>query len=97
VTGVYETPARMVRTGQVIKVAADGHRNSLVVDIVHHEVHVGDDGARGLVVWFTGWEDGGVRVEHGWGQRPETLVLVVEDRRGHCFGALTGDLPEETA
>lgn len=103
-TDVYETPARMVRTGQVIKVAVYGYRIGLEVEIVHYAVHpywrsveveivdgaphIHEDGDRGIAVWFTGWTDGGVRVERGWGQRPNTLVLVAEDRRLHCYGTV---------
>ena len=83
-TGVYETPAGMVRTGLVIKVAADGYRTGLEVEVVHHATQF-VDGVRELVVWFTGWTNGGVRVQCGWGQIPDTLVLVCADKRGHCF------------
>lgn len=85
-TGVYETPAGMVRTGQVIKVATDGYRTGLEVEYVHHATTTLPDGTRQPAVWFTGWTAGGVRVERGWGQKPETAVLVTEDKRGHCYG-----------
>lgn len=87
-TGVYETPARMVRTGQVFKVAVDGYRTGLEVEIVHHEVHACNDGTPEPAVRFTGWTDGGIRIERGWGQSPDTLVLVCEDRRLHCYGTV---------
>lgn len=91
-TDVYETPARLVRTGQVIKVKADGYRRSLEVEIVHHETHTDPDtGARTPAVWFTGWEDSRDRVERGWGQKPDAMVLVVEDMRGHSYLTLEGE------
>lgn len=78
-TGVYETPARMVRTGQVIKTAVDGHRSSLEVAVVHHETHRSPDGPM-PAIRFSGWCDG-EWVARGWGRMPDTLVMVVEDRR----------------
>lgn len=84
-TGVYKTPARMVRTGQVISVPQDGYRRRLEVEIVHHELRE-VDGERIPAVSFTGWSSQAEQVEQGWAQFPETLVLVVEDRRGaDCF------------
>ena len=80
----YETPARMVRTGQVIKVPADNYRRGLEVDIVHHEIQE-VDGERIPVVRFTGWTAQDGRVERGWGQLPDTLVLVTDDMRGHSY------------
>jgi len=90
-TDVYETPARMVRTGQVIKVAADGYRRSLEVEIVHHETRTDPDtGERTPAVWFTGWDDNCDHIQRGWGQQPDAMVLVVEDVRGHSYLTLTG-------
>src|SRR5690349_6287829 len=88
---VYETPAGKVRTGLVIKVKADGYRTGLEVQIAHHATKL-VDGVRVPVVWFTGWTSTGLRVERGWGQSPGTLVLVTEDKRGHCY--LTVDVAD---
>jgi hypothetical protein len=85
----FETPAAQVRTGHVIKVAVDGFRQALEVDVVHHETHV-VDGERVPVVRFTGWADGDVYVERGWGQLPDTRVLVCEDRRGYSYLTVDG-------
>lgn len=78
----FETPARQVRTGHVIKVAVDGYRKSLHVAVVHHGSHTEPaTGERLPGVWFSGWT-GGEWVDRGWGQNPETLVMVVEDHQG---------------
>lgn len=96
-TGVYETPARMVRTGQVIAFPWDGYRSRLEVEIVHHETFEHEDGRTEPVVRFTGWSSRDGHVEQVGTNGLDVLLLVVEDRRGHCFGTLTGDLPEEEA
>lgn len=86
-SAVYETPARLVRTGQVIAFAGN-YRTHVEVDVVHHDRN--DQGAP--TVSFTGWTATTGRLDRGWTAHPDELVLVVQElhTQHHSYLTLEG-------
>jgi hypothetical protein len=92
VSDFRKAKVREVRTGDVIAIRGVRKDLTLTVHYPIWEKHTAPDGFTQQAVWFAGVDSTGKRVEKGWGQKPDTLVYVVEEapRRGNTFGALDG-------
>jgi hypothetical protein len=104
----YKTTASDVRTGHIIAFPDDNYRRTIDVEhttryVRHSTGHVTEcDCCPGSfcdryrtstsMVAFTGWA-GDERIVDGWDRYAGSEVLVMEDRRLHCFGVLSGELP----